>query len=101
MTARAARKLCVKEGKKIRGDSVLGTLPQCSHGSCLCDVYQETLIKPGLLSRLWQSATFQKDTSAACVGCLQEADVCLKCDNRKARLKMEAAIEAMGVTRYG
>jgi len=107
MTARAARKVCRKADKETKYDVDLGNMPQCNRGKCPCEAYQEQLVRPSRFARLWLLATFQKDNSAACIGCFQEGQsevredgrevkVCDFCYNRKPHEKLVASIEALG-----
>lgn len=107
MTGRAAQKVCSKENKSAPYDVDFGHAPHCRLGKCPCEAHQEALVRPSLFIRLGQLVTFQKDTSAACVGCPQEGQievqedgreiqVCDFCYNRKPHEKMVASMEALG-----
>lgn len=114
MTARAADAVCRRKGfdpeavDQVHGLGV-GTPPCGKKGSCPCIEHLEAAAKPGHLGRLINLITFQKDTSAACIGCLEEGEqvgengiivrTCARCPNHKARVRMETAIEALGGAR--
>lgn len=112
MTARAASAVCRRQSRLQEFDVDLGH-PQAvvqsrcgSTSQCPCQEFKEEAVKPSLWSRLGIILFFQKDTSAACIGCWADGEevtedgkvvaTCDYCRNQPAKLRLESAIEALG-----